>query len=181
MKRVVIVPVTDVERFPDLEIVARDGSLTALVGNSTAARTRAAFDSEDAFLNAVALGLADRHTFNSLAEATTFAVAKLDSLAETARRIEEAIQQRSAARPQPEKHTDSLSAATPWKEESLMSGWGTEGTVLGAFPFRYGTDIKVDDESGPICHLNHNLAGCIIERHLSEMPTIQTSGRFAGQ
>jgi hypothetical protein len=118
MKRVVIVPVTDVERFPDLEIVARDGSLTALVGNSTAARTRAAFDSEDAFLNAVALGLADRHTFNSLAEATAFAVAKLDSLAETARRIEEAIQQRSAARPQPERHTDGLPAVVPWKRNA---------------------------------------------------------------
>ena len=31
MKRVVIVPVSGVERFPDHEILARDGSLTALV------------------------------------------------------------------------------------------------------------------------------------------------------
>ena len=118
MKRVVIVPVSDVDRFPDLEIVARDGSLTALVGNSAAGRTRDAYDSEDAFLNAVALGLADRHTFNSLAEAAAFAVARLDNLAQAARRIEAAIQQRSATRPQPERHTDGLSAAVPWKKNA---------------------------------------------------------------
>ena len=40
MKSVVIVPVTNVERFPDLEIIARDGALVALVGNSAAGRTR---------------------------------------------------------------------------------------------------------------------------------------------
>jgi hypothetical protein len=118
MKSVVIVPVTDVERFPDFELVARDGSLTALVGNSSVARTRAAFDSEDAFLNAVALGVADRHTFNSLAEATAFAVARLDALAQAARRIEAAMQQRSATRPQPERHTDGLSATVPWKKNA---------------------------------------------------------------
>src|ERR1700752_4805137 len=78
MKRVVIVPVSDVDRFPDLEVIAQDGALVALVGNSAAGRTRDAYDSEDAFLNAVALGLADRHTFNNLAEAAAFAVARLD-------------------------------------------------------------------------------------------------------
>ena len=118
MKRVAIVPVSDVDRFPDLEVIARDGALVALVGNSTAGRTRDAYDSEDVFLNAVALGLADRHTFNSLAEATVFAVAKLDALAQAARRIEAAIQQRSATRPQPERHTDGLSAAVPWKKNA---------------------------------------------------------------
>ena len=60
MKRVVMVPVTDVDRFPDLEVIARDGALVALVGNSAPGRTRDAYDSEEAFLNAVALGLADR-------------------------------------------------------------------------------------------------------------------------
>ena len=118
MKRVVIVPVSDVDRFPDLEVIARDGALVALVGNSTAGRTRDAYDSEDAFLNAVALGLADRHTFNNLAEATAFAVARLDNLAQAARRIEAAIQQSSAMRPQPERHTDGLSAAVPWKKNA---------------------------------------------------------------
>ena len=77
-------------------------------GYSAAARTRASFDSEAAFLNAVALGLADRHTFNSLAEATAFALAKLGSLAQAAQLVEEAILHRSAARPQPERHTDGL-------------------------------------------------------------------------
>ena len=118
MKRVVIVPVSDVDRFPDLEVIARDGALVALVGNSAAGRTRDAYDSEEAFLNAVALGLADRHTFNNLAEAAAFAVARLDNLAQAARRIEAAIQQRSATRPQPERHTDGLSAAVPWKKNA---------------------------------------------------------------
>jgi hypothetical protein len=118
MKRVVIVPVSDIECFPDLEIIARDGALVALVGNSAAGRTRDAYDSEDAFLSAVALGLADRHTFDNLAEATAFAVSRLDNLAQAARRIEAAIQQRSATRPQPERHTDGLSAAVPWKKNA---------------------------------------------------------------
>ena len=118
MKRVVIVPVSDVDRFPDLEVIAQDGALVALVGNSAAGRTRDAYDSEDAFLNAVALGLADRHTFNNLAEAAAFAVARLDNLAQAARQIEAAIQQRSATRPQPERHTDGLSAAVPWKKNA---------------------------------------------------------------
>jgi hypothetical protein len=118
MKSVVIVPVTDVERFPNLEVIARDGALVALVGSSAAGRTRDAYDSEEAFLSAVALGLADRHTFNSLGEATAFAVARLDNLAQAARRIEAAIQQRSATRPQPERHTDGLSAAVPWKKNA---------------------------------------------------------------
>src|ERR1700751_388989 len=74
MKRVVIVPFADVDRFPDLEVIARDGALVALVGNTAAGRTRDAYDSEEAFLSAVALGLADRHTFNSLAEAAAFAI-----------------------------------------------------------------------------------------------------------
>jgi len=118
MKSVVIVPVTDVERFPDLEVIARDGALVALVGNSADGRSRDAYDSEEAFLSAVALGLADRHTFNTLAEATAFAVAKLDNLAQAARRIEEAIQQRSSTRPQPERHTDGLPAVVPWKKNA---------------------------------------------------------------
>jgi hypothetical protein len=118
MKRVVIVPVSDVDRFPDLEVIARDGALVALVGNSAAGRTRDAYDSEEAFLSAVALGLADRHTFNSLAEATAFAVARLDNLAQAARRIEAVVQERSAQRLQPERHTDGLSAAVPWKKNA---------------------------------------------------------------
>lgn len=125
MKRVVIVPVSDVDRFPYLESIARDVALVALVGDSAADRTRGAYDSEEAFLNAVALGLADRHTFTSLAEATAFAVAKLDNLAQAARRIEAVIQQRSAARPQPERHIDGLLAAVPWKKtpDEQMSDW----------------------------------------------------------
>jgi hypothetical protein len=118
MKRVVIVPVSDVDRFPDLEVIARDGAVVALVGHSAAGRTRDAYDSEEAFLSAVALGLADRHTFNSLGEPTAFAVAKLDNLAQAARRIEAVVQERSVQRLRPERHRDGLSAAVPWKKNA---------------------------------------------------------------
>jgi hypothetical protein len=118
VKRVVIVPASDIEHFPDLEVIARDGALVALVGNTAAGRTRDAYESEESFLNAVAQGFADRHTFNSLSDAAAFAVAKLDNLAQIARGIEAAMQQRSTPRPQPERHTNGLSGTVQWKKDA---------------------------------------------------------------
>jgi hypothetical protein len=57
-----------------------------------------------------------RRTFNTLAEATAFSVATLDNLAPDARRSEAAFQQRSATRPQPERHTDGLAEVVPWEK-----------------------------------------------------------------
>jgi len=59
MKRVTIVPVTETDRFPGMEIAARGGSVIALVGDTFEERTRSAFDSEDSFLYSVGHGRAD--------------------------------------------------------------------------------------------------------------------------
>jgi hypothetical protein len=44
MKRVIIVPVTETRQFHGMEILARGGSIAALVGDTFEARTRSAFD-----------------------------------------------------------------------------------------------------------------------------------------
>jgi hypothetical protein len=49
MKRIIIVPITETGQFPGMEILARGGSIAALVGDTFEARTRSAFDSEDSF------------------------------------------------------------------------------------------------------------------------------------
>jgi len=49
MKRVIIVPVTETRQFPGMEILARGGSIAALVGDTFEERTRSAFDSDDSF------------------------------------------------------------------------------------------------------------------------------------
>jgi len=49
MKRVIVVPVTETRQFPGMEILARGGSIAALVGDTFEARTRSAFDSDDCF------------------------------------------------------------------------------------------------------------------------------------
>ena len=59
MKRVTIVPDTETDRFPRMEIVARGGSVDALMGDTFAERTRSAIDSEDSFLYSVGHGRAD--------------------------------------------------------------------------------------------------------------------------
>jgi len=69
MKRVIIVPVTETRQFPGMEILARGGSIAALVGDTFEERTRSAFDSDDSFFYSVAGGQADLYTFNTLAEA----------------------------------------------------------------------------------------------------------------
>jgi hypothetical protein len=87
MKRVIIVPVTETGQFPGMEILARAGSVAALVGDTFEARTRSAFDSEDSFFYSVGYGQADLYTFNTLAEAARFAKGKIEALTAIERSI----------------------------------------------------------------------------------------------
>ena len=80
MKRVIIVPVTETRQFPGMKILARGGSIAALVGDTFEERTRRAFDSEDSFFYSVAVGQADLYTFNTLGEAARFAKGKIEAL-----------------------------------------------------------------------------------------------------
>ena len=80
MKRVIIVPVTETGQFPGMKILARGGSIAALVGDTFEERTRSAFDSEDSFFYSVAGGRADLYTFNTLEEAARFAKGKIEAL-----------------------------------------------------------------------------------------------------
>jgi hypothetical protein len=88
MKRVIIVPITETRQFPGMEILARGGSIAALVGDTFEARTRSAFDSEDSFLYSVGYGQADLYTFNTLEEAARFAKGKIEALAAIERSID---------------------------------------------------------------------------------------------
>jgi hypothetical protein len=87
MKRVIIVPVTETGQFPGMEILARGGSIAALVGDTFEARTRSAFDLEDSFFYSVASGQADLYTFNTLDEAARFAKGKIEALTAIERSI----------------------------------------------------------------------------------------------
>jgi hypothetical protein len=80
MKRVIIVPLTETRQFPGMKILARGGSIAALVGDTFAERTRSAFDSEDSFFYSVAGGHADLYCFKTLEEAARFAKGKLEAL-----------------------------------------------------------------------------------------------------
>jgi hypothetical protein len=88
MKRVIIVPVTETRQFPGMKILARGGSIAALVGDTFEERTRSAFDSEDSFLYSVACGRADLYTFNTLEEAARFAKGKIEALTALERSID---------------------------------------------------------------------------------------------
>jgi hypothetical protein len=88
MKRVIIVPATETRQFPGMKILARGGSIAALVGDTFEERTRSAFDSDDAFFYSVAGGQADLYTFNTLAEAARFAKGKIEALTAIERSID---------------------------------------------------------------------------------------------
>jgi hypothetical protein len=88
MKRVIIVPVTETRQFPGMEILARGGSIAALVGDTFEERTRSAFDSADSFFYSVASGQADLYTFNTLKEAARFAKSKIEALTAIERSID---------------------------------------------------------------------------------------------
>ena len=87
MKRVIIVPVTETRQFPGMKILARGGSIAALVGDTFEARTQRAFDSKDSFFYAVGYGHADLYTFNTLEEAARFAKGKIEALTAIERSI----------------------------------------------------------------------------------------------
>jgi hypothetical protein len=108
MKRVIVVPRSDVARFPGHEVIARSRSLVALMGDSAPGRSREGFDSEEAFLDAASCGLADRHTFNTLDEAATFARSKLDELDRAAKPIEDALNLETVQRFQPQRDNTAL-------------------------------------------------------------------------
>jgi hypothetical protein len=88
---VVLLPLSEAPQFPDLEVIARDRSLAAFVGNSASGRAREAYDSDESFFEAVARGSADQYTFRSLDEAASFAKARLDALAHAAQQIEDSL------------------------------------------------------------------------------------------
>ena len=88
MKRVIIVPVTETRHFPGMKILARGGSIAALVGDTFEERTRNAFDSEDSFFYSVAYGQADLYTFKTLEEAARFAKGKIEALMAIERSID---------------------------------------------------------------------------------------------
>jgi len=92
VKRVIIVPILDVHRFRGFELVHRDQSLAALVGDKTSERSRQRYASEELFLEAVARGDADRYTFQSLEEAAAFAKEKLETLNRLGKAIEEGVE-----------------------------------------------------------------------------------------
>jgi hypothetical protein len=94
MKRVIIVPITETQQFPGMEILARGGSIAALVGDTLEKRTRSAFDSEDSFFYSVGYGQADLYTFNTLDEAARFAKGKIEVLTAIERSIDTTRQTR---------------------------------------------------------------------------------------
>lgn len=96
MKRVIIIPIVDVYRFCGFEEVCRDQSLAVLVGDTTSERSRERYASEDSFLEAVARGKADRYTFQSIEEATTFAREKLGILNRLGKRMENCLNRTTA-------------------------------------------------------------------------------------
>jgi hypothetical protein len=108
MKRVIVLPLVDVARFPDLEVVALDRNLAALVGPTVPGRMREAYDSDDAFLEAVSYGFADRHTFQALDDAAAFASWKLEDLARQAKEVEDAIAARLKLQPVTERSPNGL-------------------------------------------------------------------------
>lgn len=89
MKRVLIVPASEIKRFPEMTVIARGGAIAALMGDSFEERSRRSFGSEEEFDDAIRLGSADKHTFRTEEEASLFAIAKIDALNAAARRFEE--------------------------------------------------------------------------------------------
>ena len=91
MKRVVIVPASEVSKFPSMTMIARGGAIAALMGDSFEERSRKSFGSEEEFDDAIRHDRADRNTFRTEEEATLFATARIDALNAAARRVEEVV------------------------------------------------------------------------------------------
>ena len=118
MKRVVVLPLSEAAKFPDLEVIARDRNLAAFVENTALGRTRSAYDSNESFLGAVAQGFADRYTFNTLDEAAIFAKRKLDDLVRAAEKIDVALGSRATQRHQPKEDKRNPSRMIPLKKKA---------------------------------------------------------------
>jgi hypothetical protein len=118
MKRVLVLPLSEAARFPDLEVIARDRNLAAFLGNTTPRRSREAYDSDESFLEAVARGYADRYTFDTVDEAAAFAKRKLEDLARTAQNIEDALVTRRTQKPRPKTDRGDLLRVIQHKEEA---------------------------------------------------------------
>jgi hypothetical protein len=88
MKRVIIVPVTEIRQYPGMEVNASWGSIAALVGDTFEARTRGDFDSEHSFFYSIASGQADLYTFNTLEETARFAKGRIEALTALERSID---------------------------------------------------------------------------------------------
>ncbi len=98
MKRVVVLPLSEATRIPQLEMIAWDHNLAAFVGDTTRGRTREAYESDESFFEAVARGFADRYTFYTLDEAATFAKRKLADLVRAAQEIEDSLATKGSAK-----------------------------------------------------------------------------------
>jgi hypothetical protein len=88
IKRVIIVPVTQIRQFPGMEGNASGGSIAALVGDTFEARTRGAFDSEDSFFYSIASGQTDLYTFSTWEETARFAKGRIEALTALERSID---------------------------------------------------------------------------------------------
>lgn len=103
----IIVPVADTKHFHGCEVIHREQNLAA--GDTTSGRSRSAFASEEAFLEAVALGIADQYTFETLAEAARFAEKKLSEMVKAAKELK---RNRSALKRSPKRPYRSNQAPT---------------------------------------------------------------------
>jgi hypothetical protein len=79
MKRVIIVPVTQIRQFPGMEVNASGGSTAALVGDTFEARTRGAFDRFVRLFDRLRPGRS-LHLQCTLEEAARFAEGRIEAL-----------------------------------------------------------------------------------------------------
>jgi len=86
----------DAARFQGYEVICREDGIIALAADTSADRSRAAYESDEAFSDAVACGLADRYTFETLAEAADFADRKLKEWAKAGQKIEDRLRSQNA-------------------------------------------------------------------------------------
>lgn len=78
VKRIIIVPASEVGHFHAMTVVVRSEAIAALLGESHELRSRAAFSSDEEFYDAVAAGRADLYTFDTFEGAVEFANAKMN-------------------------------------------------------------------------------------------------------
>ncbi|MBX6361761.1 MAG: hypothetical protein IRZ03_16985 [Acidobacterium ailaaui] len=97
MKKVIIVPLSEIHRFPGTSVLAQGSTIAALMGESSVARSRASFPSEEEFYDAVACGNADLQTFATEEDARDFARNKIRFLEEKAKTFQEILSRNANA------------------------------------------------------------------------------------